>query len=271
VRTLRSIAKRALLGNTVNSGATPPQAEPILSWAVRQALAVSAADLVEPAESEALAEALRSSESSSPPMSFEDLFYMDGVPLPCWEETHLTLYGDWLTAANNYPVYYSIFRKVTSSRASTRMLELGVFTGYSGTVFARAAVGKAFYLGIDPNQYLTYGLQLASRTFKTLRLRLEDFDFALIDGASTDIAVQSSILLSGPFDIVHIDGDHTLTGKLVDLELARQVLSKGGVILVDDYDHHSCVAEAIQRAMSMGWFSEFAYIPKMRGLAALRP
>ena len=199
-----------------------------------------------------------------------DLFFIDGAPLPCWQETDLTPADDWLLAANYYPYYYALFEALTAPERATRMLEIGVRTGYMGVAFARAARGPALYVGVDPNVYVRNGLQLAGATFGLLRQRLPRAEFVLFEGYSWDQDIQHSLAYSGPFDLIHIDGDHTLPGKLHDLELARGLLASDGLVLVDDYEHHSIVADAIARACRLGWFSEFAYAPTKRGLAALR-
>jgi len=241
-----------------------------LSWAVKQALGLPEDALHEPVESPRLADLLKESIHDSPRPGWVDLFYVDGAPLPCWEESHTTLYGDWLTRDDTYPVYYVLFRKLTAMKLRTKLLEIGVFTGYVGAVFARAAQGPAFYVGVDPNLYTSYGLVLAGKTFKTLRVKLANFDFCLMEGYSWDTHVRNSLIYTAPFDIVHVDGDHTLPGKLMDLELARQVVGLDGLVLVDDYEHHDCVRDAIRRAMAMGWFKEFLLVPTHRGLAVLR-
>jgi len=44
---------------------------------------------------------------------------------------------------------------------------------------------------------------------------------------------------------VHIDGDHTLTGKLRDLDLARHLVAPSGLVLVDDATHVPSNADAV--------------------------
>jgi predicted O-methyltransferase YrrM len=202
----------------------------------------------------------------------DELFTMSGRKLPCWlKEDSCSATDDWLTAASNYPAYYSLFRRLTHPASKTRLLEIGVRTGYIPVVFAKASRGLSYYLGVDPNLYLQNGLTLASQSLQHVQSCIPTFDFALIEGYSWDDWVRKSIMYSGPFDLIHIDGDHTLGGKLVDLDIARFALADNGIILVDDYDHHPCVREAVERAIRVGIFRQFAYLPTFRGLAALRP
>ena len=263
------IRRLVRLGRHLEAHYPLPTRPTAVSTAVRQALALPTA-LSDPPESQALAGQLRSSAESNGYPSSRELFFLDAKPLPCWQESDLTLYDDWLTAADYYPVYYQLFKRLSLPERTTRLLEIGVRTGYMGAVFAQAARGQSLYVGVDPNLYVPQGLQLAGATFRQLRARLPYVDFVLIEGYSWDGVVQNSLRYSAPFDIIHIDGDHTLTGKLLDLELARQLIAPDGLILVDDYEYHSIVAEAIRRAWRLGWFTEFAFIPTKRGLAALR-
>jgi SAM-dependent methyltransferase len=244
----------------------PPRPRP--TPAVQQALALAAAAVAAPASSPALVELIGSQYGNLP--TSRELFALDGEMLPCWLEGDLTLHDDWLSAENYYPLYYGLFRRLAPPGRKTRLLEIGVRTGYVGVAFAKAAQGAARYLGVDPNLYVRDGLRLAGATFQILRSKLADFEFALLEGYSWDTDIQDSLLYSGPFEIIHIDGDHTLPGKLLDLELARRLIAPGGIILVDDYEHHTIVSDAVGRALALGWFSEFAYVPTKRGLAILR-
>jgi len=201
----------------------------------------------------------------------EDLFYQDGKPLPCVIESDYNLSDDWLRAYNYYPFYFNIYSRLCSDNIHVRMLEIGVRTGYQATVFAKACKNpsSAFYMGIDPNLYVRNGLQLANKTLQMIRKKVPTFDFALINGYSWEYNIQESVFYSGPFDIIHIDGDHSLQGKLIDLELSKRILARGGIVLVDDFDHHPIIKDAVKKALSVGWFKEFLYLSTFRGLAIL--
>jgi predicted O-methyltransferase YrrM len=201
-----------------------------------------------------------------------DLFYLDNKPLPCVLNSDYKDHDGWLTASNNYPQYFALYRALLASNDNPRMVEIGVRTGYQAVVFARACQQKTslFYMGVDPNLYVKDGLYLASETLKRLRDIYPSFNFTLIEGYSWEQVVQRCIHYSGPFHIVHIDGDHSLEGKLIDLELARNLLAHDGVVLVDDYDHHPQIKDAIKISMKSGWYREFAYIPTLRGLAVIK-
>ncbi len=200
------------------------------------------------------------------------LFYVNDRPLPCVLESDCNLNDNWLTADDYYPLYFSIYQALIAPHERVRMLEIGVRTGYQGVVFARACQykNKAFFLGLDPNLYVSEGLSLAGKSLSRMREIYPNFDYALQEGYSWERNVQRSLSCSGPFDIIHIDGDHSLQGKLTDLELARQLLANDGVVLVDDFDHHPIIRDAIKKVIALGWFKEYLYVKTMRGLAILQ-
>lgn len=240
---------------------------PAYSAAVQQALDLKTVPAPNVQESE-LNQHIEQELSSLPPS--RELFFMNGTPLPCWRDEDVSLYDDWLTNPRNYPVYYAVLKHLTSKQDSTRLLEIGVRTGYLGVVFARANEGTSLYLGVDPNQYVENGLELASKSFALLRTRLPHYDYFLTEGYSWEREIIRSLTYSKPYQLIHIDGDHSLAGKLHDLDIARYLIAEGGTVLVDDYFHHPPVRDAIARACALGWFKQVEVVQSMRGLALLR-
>jgi predicted O-methyltransferase YrrM len=236
------------------------------SQAVHQAMALTADQLPEPRPTIAHVAGLTDAAGD---INSRGLFFYDGQPLPCWRPEDTELYDDWLESSRNYPAYYRLFEKLGTKCQRLRMLEIGVRTGYIGAVFARALSIPAFYVGVDPNEYVANGLELAGQCLRLLRDRLANFNYALLEGYSWQQSIQDSLQYCGPFDIIHIDGDHRLEGKLIDLDLARRLIVPGGIVLVDDYDYKSAVPDAIRRAWALDWYQSFEYIPTMRGLAVL--
>ena len=237
---------------------------------VQQALALPAAQLLPLAEDPALRQRLTRHLASARFQSSRQIFADGEHMLPCWLESDLTLLDDWLTSPRYYPLYFALFQLGAGQIPAPRMLEIGVRTGYMGAVFARAIDGPSFYLGLDPNIYLKHGLDFAHQTYAILREQIHGFEYSLLEGYSWDRATQQSLRYSGPFNWIHIDGDHTLAGKLIDLAFAREILAPDGFVLVDDYDNHPLIVGAIQRAIALGWYRSFAYLPTLRGLAVLQ-
>lgn len=238
------------------------------SEAVEEALRQPTPLALLPAEDAELASLVRRACARERPDS-RSLFFQDGAPLACWREEDVGLDGDWLTSPNYYPLYHALLQEAVGTRSNVRLLEIGVRTGYLGVVFARATEGAAVYCGVDPNIYLHNGLRLADQALAAMRAMRPAFSYELIKGYSHDERIRRRLRSVEKFGYIHIDGDHSLEGKLADLELSRSLLKPGGLVLVDDYHHMPAVPEAIQRAFALGWYRRFAVGPTVRGLAVL--
>jgi predicted O-methyltransferase YrrM len=200
-----------------------------------------------------------------------ELFSLDGKPLPGWREEDVGLEDDWVTTEQYYPLYHRFFQEITQHLSTPRLLEIGVRTGYVGMCFARGVNGPAAYVGVDPNLYLPDSLERAVSSFTLLATRIRGFRFNCLLGYSDNPAVQRKLRRLAPFDLIHIDGDHTLRGKLIDLDLSRFLLAPGGLVLVDDYTHiPAVIQESVSRALKLGWYSRFAVLETMRGMAILQ-
>ena len=209
---------------------------------------------------------------SLPAPGSESLFTgKDGRRYPCWLEGDEHLGDDWLLASDYYPHYFRLYSFLASEFAFPSLLEFGVRSGYSAVVFAKALEGKMVqYTGVDPNLYVAGGLQKAAETYRILRSEGHLFQHFLLEGFSSSSAVQKSLEYSGPYHLIHVDGEHTYFGKLYDLWIARRLLAPGGIVLVDDYEHHGMIADSVNVAIKLGWFSGFSYFPTKRGMAVLR-
>lgn len=201
----------------------------------------------------------------------KDIFSINGKMLPCWLESDNNLEDDWLTTKSYYPLYFHIVKTFSTNKSKLRVLEIGVRTGYFGVVCAKAVECSLLYVGVDPNIYVENGLELASKSFESIRSKKINYDYVLINGLSNDPHIQSSLACSGLFDIIHIDGNHTLKGKIIDIYFASKFIKTDGLILLDDYNFHSDIVQnAINRAFKLQWIKSIGYIATKRGLGVLR-
>jgi predicted O-methyltransferase YrrM len=249
----------------------PGQMELPESSAAARGLRLTAGQIAELRPSERLACLLAGVAAEQSRVDWKTLFYMNGHRLPCLIEQDLAAADDpWLTAPNNYPAYFALFKILAAGLERVRMLEIGVRTGYVAAVFAQAVAVPALYVGVDPNRYVADGMEKAGATLRLLRQRQPSFDGVLIEGYSWEERIHRTLRDTGPFDWVHIDGHHVLDVKLHDIELAAALLAPGGLALVDDFDSIACISDAVKRAMTVGLFKEFHRLPTYRGLAVLR-
>lgn len=196
------------------------------------------------------------------------LFTVAGELAACWREEDLDPRDPWLLSRDYYPLYHALLRELPSEPAP-RLLEIGVRTGYLAVVFARATAGASHYVGADPDVYLPDGLKRTRRALRQVGRERPELTFELVAGSSHDPRIRQRLQRMPRFDLIHIDGDHSLEGKIADLALCRDLLAPGGLVLVDDFGHMASVPLAVRRALALGWYRRFATAPTMRGLALL--
>lgn len=121
-----------------------------------------------------------------------------------------------------------------------RILEIGVRAGYSAAAFLYANP-SATYIGLDMNQSIK-GLapwggrkNFMHHAQDTLRARYPQATVVTYEVDSQSPATRLMVEAMEPFDLVHVDGDHSEAGCLSDLYLARDVVRPGGFILADDF------------------------------------
>ena len=194
----------------------------------------------------------------------------NGVKYPSWIKNDETLGDDWLLNDSYYPFYHQIYNSLATNMTNPKLLEIGVRTGYSAIVFAKAINSKCKYIGIDSNIYIKDGLELTRKTTDILTQEITGFDSILIQGYSSRSNIQATINLNGPYEFIHIDGEHTYLGKLIDLYIAKNNISHNGFVLVDDISHHKMIQDAISVSIKLGWFQKYTTINTLRGLAILQ-
>lgn len=101
-------------------------------------------------------------------------------------------------------------------------------------------------------------------------------DVTILAGFSTDDGVREQARKAGPYDVIVIDGDHSYEGVKADFERYAEMLSPGGVLIVDDYGSEDWpdvtkyvdqVVSADDRFEKLGSLSRTA-IFRMKGLPA---
>lgn len=132
--------------------------------------------------------------------------------------------------------YYEVKHAIVRNLQPKSICEIGVRAGYSAYAFLTAAPGAEF-LGIDKGA----GDPAEVAVFEVHAQKiLAGFNFRLWPQDSQELQVLP-YGFQGPFEFVHVDGDHSYTGCRHDVELA---LIKARWVLVDDFD----VGPEIRRA-----------------------
>lgn len=122
-----------------------------------------------------------------------------------------------------------------------RYLEIGTDAGGSAMIVLGAirALGLDDFRGvcIDPH----FKLDGAMREYLGEK-------FTYIESKNSPEAMIEAARLSGLFDLILVDGDHTYDRALIDIMLAIPYLGRGGYILIDDAAHPQ-VRDAISYAI----------------------
>lgn len=141
-----------------------------------------------------------------------------------------------------------------------RIAEIGVRAGYSGYAMLSAAP-NAHYLGIDLRGKTHGGKVGAHLHAERLLSRFQNVEFRHADSQYLD-------RLPVGIDLLHIDGDHTVGGAYLDLDLA--LVSGVRWALVDDVDFIPDVRRAVDLWLSRrGLDAEFIH-DGHRGSALIR-
>ena len=149
---------------------------------------------------------------------------------------------------------YTWYRAIGAAKVPASILELGVRYGYSLIALGKGAcdagsdsLGRCLKIvGIDAE---TDGVQSNRVARRYLRAVFPEADVWIPDYNTCNPGSVNAILGTSlnkfPFDIVHVDGDHSETGIQNELVIAEQQIASDGWVLIDDIDtpHIKAVAD----------------------------
>ena len=158
---------------------------------------------------------------------------------------------------------YTWYRAIGIAKEPKCILELGVRYGYSLLALGIGACAchsnKNLFgasleiVGIDAE---TDGIQSNRVAREYLRTVFPEADVWIPDYNTCNPGSVNAILGTGlnkfPFDIVHVDGDHSETGIQNELVIAEQQIENDGWILIDDIDTPHIKAAADEFCSKLG-------------------
>ena len=169
---------------------------------------------------------------------------------------------------------YPIYRDIVAEAKPKSILEIGCRYGYSLGVALDAYDGieRAVAVDIvdDPSAYIPGpdgAFRTTQRNVQAMKRsgRWPGTQFEFYEQNTQRV---TDLPFSGSFDLVYVDGDHTVAGMLHDLMLVIPLLSEKGIIVVDDMDwmpELSAPAKLFARAVGM----DTAYHPDESGRGRL--
>lgn len=154
---------------------------------------------------------------------------------------------------------YPVYRDIVADVKPKSILEIGCRYGYSLAVAldAYSGIERAVAVDIvdDPAAYIPG----KDGAFRTAQRNINAMQPGRWPNAKIEFYEQNtqhiqSFPFSGPFDLVYVDGDHTVLGMLHDLCLVMPLVSPEGIVVVDDMDWLPELrepAESFARAVGM--------------------
>lgn len=155
--------------------------------------------------------------------------------------------------------YYETKARIVAHLRPRSICELGVRAGYSAFVFMSTIPGLE-YLGIDNGLAARLNSTTYTKWAENLVRMFDPPGIVMHVDTLSLTALPKNVWRGGvPFDLVHVDADHSLEGCMRDLQLA--VESGTRAILVDDYDTGPEIRQACRDLMLSApeWRAE--YIP----------
>jgi len=162
-----------------------------------------------------------------------------------------------LSRYKEYKKYYQVKYDIAKELKPKSIMEIGVRAGYSAFSFL-SACPNAEYTGLDAENGMHGGaggpwMWWAKQILEPYNVTLKKCD------------TQKMNEIEGSFDLIHIDGDHTTSGALHDMEICWPAVKPGGVMLVDDYDYIPEVKKAIHMFIDRHPNIKYRYRESLRG------
>jgi predicted O-methyltransferase YrrM len=146
------------------------------------------------------------------------------------------------------PEYYQCYmekREIAMNFASNAKViaEIGVRAGYSAHAFLSGVKSPKAYVGYDLFKEYSGWKRGKENVEMIIRRDFPEVFTCIVQSDSTKV----DFIGLNDVDLFHVDGDHTFAGCYRDMSIVWPIVAKGGVMLVDDYDHVAEVKTAIDK------------------------
>lgn len=172
-------------------------------------------------------------------------------------------------------LYFDLLTEVLKPYKPVRVLELGTGWGISGSAFLDA--GCELLVTVDPNMTAPY----VQKSLAELEARRANYQTVVALNVRSENLTRGVFKDAGlgedpKFDVIFVDARHDYESVRIDLLTAKNFLSKGGMIICDDFSHpknqidgenaygvQKAVLEYIELGMVEGFIED--WYPRMEG------
>ena len=145
---------------------------------------------------------------------------------------------------------YAWYRAIGVAKQPQRILELGVRYGYSLLAMGAGSAKLEKIFGVD-SEY--DGIPSNAIAFSALKKAFPGIGISLLKEDTVNMRREIVYFATTeygrpqpPYDIVHVDGNHSPEGLISELEIAESCIAADGWILVDDVDTHHVFKAAVE-------------------------
>lgn len=178
----------------------------------------------------------------------------------------------------DYHDTYAWYRAIGRAKNPSRILELGVRYGYALVAMAKGAMDNSMFVhGIPISIPVLTGIDSEFDGIASNEIARSNINWICpcygIDCPHRIIKIDTLVLdpLSiadrAPFDIIHVDGNHSMVGIERELWIADTLIAADGWILVDDIDTPHVLNAALQFAVKQEL--NCVHIPTFHGMVVI--
>lgn len=174
---------------------------------------------------------------------------------------NLPHYGNKIGEGFEHACYYHAYVSVALIIKPKSVLEVGVRLGYSLVSMLRGFSKIENIVGIDTETWVPESQRLAKEN-----LCAAGYSGSLQLPSVSSRGYAAKLKDFGTFDIVHIDGDHSYYGALLDmLEYWPLVRAGGGVMIVDDLQRFDVMRAVVDAVPKLDFVDSNFYFPTGTG------
>ncbi|MDL2307145.1 class I SAM-dependent methyltransferase [Desulfovibrio sp. OttesenSCG-928-C06] len=140
--------------------------------------------------------------------------------------------------------YRKIFERYLPAGRPANFLEIGVYKAGFTKFIKHLGLPLASYVGVDPysggaddpyvNTY--WRLDNVEEVYNSTKQYYDSIGATLIRARSDDFFASNT----KKFDFIYVDGDHRQQTAYSDMLSSKQILSRGGLMMINDYANVDC-------------------------------